>query len=47
MMSGLVFLPAYPELPRRSLARLVKAIQSSGSQPSAWRETESRRLRQA
>jgi hypothetical protein len=47
MMSGLVFLPAYPELPRPSLARLVTAIQSSCSQPSTWQETASRRLRQA
>ena len=47
MMAGLVFLPAYPELPRHSLARLVAALQSSGAQPSTWPETASRRLRQA
>jgi hypothetical protein len=47
MMGGLVFLPAYPELSRRSLARLVTAIESSGSNPATWPETGSRRLRQA
>jgi len=47
MMAGLVFLPAYPELSHRSLARLVTALQSSGSQPSTWSETGSRRLRRA
>jgi perosamine synthetase len=46
MMNNLVFLPAYPELPRRSLVRLVSAIQSAGS-PLNWPETASRRLRQA
>jgi len=45
MMSGLVFLPAYPELTRRSLIRLVTAIEISGSKP--WLEISSRRLRQA
>ncbi|HEV1991378.1 MAG TPA: DegT/DnrJ/EryC1/StrS family aminotransferase [Candidatus Dormibacteraeota bacterium] len=47
MMSGLVFLPAYPELSRRSLARLVTALESSGTKPATWPETASRRLRQA
>lgn len=47
MMSGLVFLPAYPELSRRSLARLVTAIESAGSNPATRPETASRRLRQA
>lgn len=45
MMSGLVFLPAYPELGRRSLARLVTAVEASGSKPAL--EISSRRLRQA
>ena len=30
MMAGLVFLPAYPELPRRSLVRLVEAADGAG-----------------
>jgi hypothetical protein len=47
MMVGLVFLPAYPELSRRSTARLVTAIESSSSKPATWTETSSRRLRQA
>jgi hypothetical protein len=45
MMSGLVFLPAYPELGRRSLARLVTAVEASGSKPAL--EISSRRLRRA
>jgi perosamine synthetase len=47
MMRGLVFLPAYPELSRRSLARLVTAIECSCSNTATWSETASRRLRQA
>jgi hypothetical protein len=47
MMGGLVFLPAYPELSRRALARLVPAIESSDSKPATWPDTGSRRLRQA
>ena len=45
MMGGLVFLPAYPELTRRSLVRLVTALEISGSKP--WLEISSPRLRQA
>jgi hypothetical protein len=44
-MGGLVFLPAYPELNRRSLARLVAVIQTSASTPRP--EIPFRRLRQA
>jgi perosamine synthetase len=34
MMAGLVFLPAYPELSRRSMVRLVEA--AGGAAPEAW-----------
>jgi len=40
MMSGLVFLPAYPELPRRSLARLVAAAR--GGTPELRTQPETR-----
>jgi dTDP-4-amino-4,6-dideoxygalactose transaminase len=39
MMSGLVFLPAYPELPRRSLARLVAAAMGEAPELRAHVET--------
>jgi dTDP-4-amino-4,6-dideoxygalactose transaminase len=45
MMPGLLFLPAYPELTPRSMARLVAAIQTSGSMTSV--EVSSRLVSQA
>jgi perosamine synthetase len=39
MMSGLVFLPAYPELPRRSVARLVAAATGEAPELRAQHET--------
>ncbi len=46
MMAGLVFLPAYPELRRRALARLAAAVAlAASSGPHA--EPASHRLRQA
>lgn len=44
MMESLVFLPAYPELSRRSLARLAEALDPTAN---AKRETAPRRLRRA
>ena len=46
MMTGLVFLPAYPELPRRSRARLVSAIARPWG-PDPRTEAAPRGLRQA
>lgn len=46
MMSSLVFLPAYPELPRRSLVRLVAAF-AGPPQPDARTRVASRGLRRA
>ena len=45
MMAGLVFLPAYPELPRRSVVRLVEAIGGAGPEPRVTRRA--RRLLQS
>jgi dTDP-4-amino-4,6-dideoxygalactose transaminase len=45
MMAGLVFLPAYPELSRRSAVRLVKSIGGEGPEPRVTRRA--RRLLQS
>jgi hypothetical protein len=39
MMSGLVFLPAYPELPHRSVERLVAAAREEAPELRAKLET--------
>jgi hypothetical protein len=46
MMSGLVFLPAYPELPQGALARLAAAA-GSGAMTAEMPPAKSSRLRQA
>ena len=47
MMAGLVFLPAYPELPRRSLMRLVAAARGVAREPRTKFEASSGRVLQS
>jgi perosamine synthetase len=47
MMRGLVFLPAYPELPDKSRARLVRALAGTTRRPEAPAEAAAREMRHA
>jgi dTDP-4-amino-4,6-dideoxygalactose transaminase len=47
MMRGLVFLPAYPELPDKSRARLVRALAGTTARSEAPAEAAAREVRHA